>query len=119
MNFSNCFVSSDHPLLQSVLVLHVSASFPEYSGLSSSRMLSGTKEPRKSALKKSSSYAVEEEQKTSLAVKGLGKRQKSFVQFDENAVVIDDGAHEPPDNNIAGGTQGIDAKICHLVLNIS
>ena len=41
----------------------------------------------KSALKKSST--VDEEPR-----KGLGKRQKSFVQFDDNAVVIDDGHQE-------------------------
>merc|ERR1712168_122894 len=69
------------------------------------RMLGVTKEPKKSALKKSSSCSVDVEQKTSLAVKGLGKRQKSFVQFDDNDIVIDDVAQEPADDNTEGGTE--------------
>ena len=47
---------------------------------------------KKSSLKKTSSIEQGQGgQGSSLTVKGLGKRQKSFVQFDDNAVVIDDG----------------------------
>ena len=56
-------------------------------------LLSVPQEVKKSSLKKTSSIEQGQGgQGSSLAVKGLGKRQKSFVQFDDNAVVIDDGA---------------------------
>ena len=55
-----------------------------------SSLLSVPQEVKKSSLKKASS--TDQGQGSTLAVKGLGKRQKSFVQFDDNAVVIDDGA---------------------------
>ena len=55
-----------------------------------SNLLSVQQEVKKSSLKKASS-TDQGGQGSSLAVKGLGKRQKSFVQFDDNAVVIDDG----------------------------
>ena len=53
-----------------------------------SQLLEVPQERKKSALKKTSSV----EQGSGLAVKGLGKRQKSFVQFDDNTVVIEDAA---------------------------
>merc|ERR1711915_367926 len=48
--------------------------------------LSVPEEKRKSSLKKTST----DQTISNLAVKGLGKRQKSFVQFDDNAVIIND-----------------------------
>ena len=51
-------------------------------------------EQKKKIIKSEYDSAVDQGQGgqgSSLAVKGLGKRQKSFVQFDDNAVVIDDG----------------------------
>ena len=54
-------------------------------------LLSVPQEVKKSSLKKTSPIEQGQGgQGSSLAVKGLGKRQKSFVQFDDNAVVIDD-----------------------------
>ena len=56
-------------------------------------LLSVPHKVKKSSLKTTSSIEQGQGgQGSSLAVKGLGKRQKSFVQFDDNAVVIDDGA---------------------------
>ena len=55
-----------------------------HTGHNDSHMLAVPQEVKKSALKKTSSV----EGGSSLAVKGLGQRQKSFVQFDDTAVVI-------------------------------
>ena len=61
-------------------------------------------EARKSSMKKS--LSVDQGPSSSLAVKGLGKRQKSFVQFDDNAVVIDDEAAKGAANTNKEGKKG-------------
>merc|ERR1712215_476158 len=51
-----------------------------------SNLLQVPQEPKKSALKKSATG----DGSSHLEVRGLGKRQKSFVQFDNTTVVIED-----------------------------
>ena len=76
----------------------------------SSHLLAVPQEVKKSALKKTSSV----DQGSSLAVKGLGKRQKSFVQFDDKAVVIEDAASGGVANTNEKEKKGICRKIIFL-----
>eukprot|EP00092_Neocalanus_flemingeri_P034302 GFUD01037305.1.p1 GENE.GFUD01037305.1~~GFUD01037305.1.p1 ORF type:complete len:117 (-),score=47.85 GFUD01037305.1:96-446(-) len=59
----------------------------------SAHLLGLPQETKKSSLKKSSSV----DQGSGLAVQGLGARQKSFVQFDDKPVVIEDAGGDAVD----------------------
>ena len=71
--------------------------------------LSVPEEKRKSSLKKTST----DQTSSNLAVKGLGKRQKSFVQFDDNAIVINDDENQSTKGREKDGEKGRqNLKIC-------
>eukprot|EP00092_Neocalanus_flemingeri_P036369 GFUD01039595.1.p1 GENE.GFUD01039595.1~~GFUD01039595.1.p1 ORF type:complete len:108 (-),score=40.98 GFUD01039595.1:39-362(-) len=68
----------------------------------SAHLLGLPQETKKSSLKKSSSV----DQGSGLTVQGLGARQKSFVQFDDKPVVIEDAggdAVDKEDHKTKGG----------------